>query len=50
MNNNPHLLAIIESKVAQLRTHLEHNSQAKAQELLVEMQIYADDLRVSLRN
>jgi hypothetical protein len=50
MNNNPHLLAIIESKMAQVRTHLEHNSQRKAQDLLAEMAIYAEDLRYSLKN
>jgi hypothetical protein len=50
MNDSPHILAIIESKMAQVRTRLEHNSVAKAQALLVEVQIYAEDLRGSLKN
>jgi hypothetical protein len=50
MNDSPHLLAIIESKMAQVRTRLEHNSIAAAQALLAEVQIYADDLRVKLRD
>jgi len=45
MNDNPHLLAIIESKMAQVRTRLEHNSFEKAQSLLAEVQIYTDELR-----
>jgi hypothetical protein len=45
MNDSPHLLAIIESKMAQVRTRLEHNSIAKAQALLLEVEIYAEDLR-----
>jgi hypothetical protein len=49
MNDGPHLLAIIESKMAQVRTHLEHNSHLKAQELLAEVQTYAEDLRFSLK-
>ena len=50
MNDAPHLLAIIESKMAQVRTHLEHNSQIKAQELLAQVETYSEDLRYSLRN
>ncbi len=50
MNDAPHLLAIIESKMSQVRTHIEHNSQIKAQELLSQVEIYAEDLRYSLRN
>jgi hypothetical protein len=45
MNDNPHLLAIIESKVAQVRTQLEHNGFATAKALLEEVIIYADDMR-----
>jgi hypothetical protein len=50
MNDSPHLLAIIENKMAQVRTHLEHNSPRKAQELLTEVEIYAEDLRFTLKN
>jgi hypothetical protein len=50
MNDSPHLLAIIESKMAQVRTHLEHNSQLKAQELLQQVETYTEDLRFSLKN
>jgi hypothetical protein len=50
MNDSPHLLAIIESKMAQVRTHLEHNSHMKAQELLVEVENYTQDLRFNLKN
>jgi hypothetical protein len=49
MNDSPHLLAIIESKMAQVRTRLEHNSVAKAQALLMEVEIYADELRSHIR-
>ncbi len=48
MDDSPHLLAIIESKMAQVRTRLEHNSFAKAHSLLAEVKIYADDLRMKL--
>ncbi len=48
MDDSPHLLAIIESKMAQVRTRLEHNSFAKANALLLEVKIYADDLRMVL--
>jgi hypothetical protein len=48
MNDNPHALAIAESKLAQVRTRLEHNSFAKAASLLAEVQIFVDDLRSSL--
>jgi len=50
MNDSPHLLAIMESKMAQVRTRLEHNSVAKAQALLREVEIYADDLRLILQD
>jgi TfoX/Sxy family transcriptional regulator of competence genes len=50
MNDGPHLLAIIESKMAQVRTQLEHNGTVKAQELLTEVEIYTEDLRYSLKN
>jgi hypothetical protein len=50
MNDSPHLLAIIESKMAQVRTHLEHNSTIKAQELLAEVETYAEDLRSALKH
>lgn len=50
MNDAPHLLAIIESKMAQVRTHLEHNSPIKAQELLTQVETYAEDLRCALSN
>jgi hypothetical protein len=49
MNDTPHLLAIIESKLAQVRTRLEHNSFAKADALLLEVKIYADDLRFAVK-
>ena len=49
MNDTPHLLAIIETKMAQVRTHLEHNSLAKAQDLLAQVQVYAEDLRSGLQ-
>lgn len=45
MNGNPHLLAIVESKLAQVRTNLEHNSFVKAQSLLAEVDIYARELQ-----
>jgi hypothetical protein len=45
MNDAPHILAIIESKMAQVRTRLEHNSHDKAKALLAEVKIYAEDLR-----
>lgn len=48
MNDNPHLLAIIESKMAQLRTNLEHNSDTKAKSLLAEVQIYTAALHSAL--
>lgn len=48
MNDSPHLLAIIESKMAQVRTRLEHNSFETAQSLLTEVKIYADELRHSV--
>ncbi len=48
MNDSPHALAIIESKMAQVRTRLEHNSFEKAKALLAEIKIYADDLRYSI--
>jgi hypothetical protein len=50
MNDAPHLLAIIESKMAQIRTQLEHNSTTKAQDLLTQVQTYAEDLRFHLKN
>lgn len=50
MNDTPHLLAIIESKMAQVRTRLEHNSFAKAKSLLTEIEIYTDDLRSAINN
>jgi len=48
MNDTPHILAIIESKMAQVRTRIEHNSLDKAKALLEEVAIYADDLKLSL--
>ncbi len=50
MNDAPHLLAIIESKMAQVRTHLEHNSHMKAQDLLAQVEAYTEDLRFSLKH
>jgi len=50
MNDTPHLLAIIESKMAQVRTHLEHDSQRKAQELLAEVEVYTEALRSGLKH
>ena len=44
MNDTPHLMAIIESKMSQVRTHLEHNSFARAKSLLSEIEIYSADL------
>jgi hypothetical protein len=44
MNDNPHLLAILESKLAQVRTQLEHNGFVKAKSLLEEVIVYSDDL------
>ncbi|WP_171034180.1 hypothetical protein [Lichenicoccus roseus] len=48
MNDAPHLLAIVESKMAQVRTQLEHGSPAKAKELLEEVRIYSQALRLDL--
>lgn len=48
MNNNPHLMAIVESKVAQVRTNLEHNNLVRATSLLSEIRIYTDDLQVNI--
>jgi hypothetical protein len=45
MNDNPHLLAILESKLAQVRTQLEHNGFSKAKSLLEEVIVYSDDMR-----
>ncbi len=44
MNDNPHLLAILESKLAQVRTQLEHNSFMKAKSLLEEVIVYSEDM------
>ena len=48
MNDTPHLMAIIESKMAQVRTNLSHNSFARAKSLLNEVEIYSADLRYGL--
>ena len=48
MNDTPHILAIMESKMAQVRTRIEHHSFEKAKSLLEEVAIYADDLRTSV--
>jgi hypothetical protein len=48
MNDNPHLLAILESKLAQVRTQLEHNGFSKAKSLLEEVIVYSDDMRGEL--
>ncbi len=45
MNDHPHLLAIVESKMAQVRTNLEHNNFSKADLLLDEVKIYAEALQ-----
>ncbi len=45
MNDTPHLLAILESKLAQVRTQLEHNGFSKAKSLLEEVIIYSDDMQ-----
>ena len=45
MNDHPHLLAIFESKMAQVRTNLEHNNFNKVDLLLDEVKIYAEALR-----
>jgi len=49
VNDTPHLLAIIESKMAQVRTQLEHNRPIKARDLLAEVETYAEDLRFYLK-
>ncbi|WP_428375851.1 hypothetical protein [Lichenicoccus sp.] len=48
MNDTPHLLAIVESKMAQVRTQLEHGSETRAKELLEEIRIYSEELRLHL--
>jgi hypothetical protein len=48
MNDNPHLLAILESKLAQVRTQLEHNGFVKAKSLLEEVIVYSDGLSTAL--
>nr|WP_321983476.1 hypothetical protein [uncultured Lichenicoccus sp.] len=48
MNDTPHLLAIVESKMAQVRTQMEHGSAARARELLEEIRIYSKELRLNL--
>ena len=48
MNDNPHLLAIVESKMAQARTSIEHNAFAKAKALLAEVRIYNEALQANL--
>lgn len=48
MNDTPHTLAIIESKMAQVRTRLEHNSYEVAKSLLQEVKIYAEELRMDI--
>lgn len=45
MNDNPHLLAIMESKMAQARLHLQNASFDKADDLLAQVKIYADALK-----
>jgi hypothetical protein len=45
MNDNPHLMAIIESKLAQARLALRHGSAAKADDLLEQAKIYAEALQ-----
>lgn len=45
MNDNPHLLAILESKMAQARLHQQHNSLEKADDLLAQIKIYAEALK-----
>lgn len=45
MNDNPHLLAIMESKMAQARLQLQHASFDKADDLLAQVKIYAEALR-----
>jgi len=48
MNDNPHLLAIMESKMAQARLHLQHSSFEKADDLLTQVKIYAEALKVTV--
>jgi hypothetical protein len=48
MNDSPHIMAIIEHKLAQVRTQLEHHGFKKAKELLAEIEIYSEDLRTTL--
>lgn len=48
MNENPHLLAIIESKMAQVKTNLEHNNPTKVKSLLEEVRIYTEEMQSGL--
>lgn len=41
MNDNPHLMAIIDSKLAQARSSLQNNRPDVAGDLLAQTQIYA---------
>ena len=50
MNDNPHLLAIVESKLSQARTHLRHESFEKAEALMNEVRIYTDALNFKTIN
>ena len=47
MNDTPHLMAIVESKMAQLKTNLEHSSLEKAKDLVHEIQVYTEELRTA---
>ena len=46
MNDNPHLMAILDSKMAQVRLNLQHDNFAKANDLLAQVKIYAEALHV----
>ncbi len=45
MDDNPHLMAIIDSKLAQARLAARHGSAAKADDLLEQAKIYAEALQ-----
>lgn len=47
MNDTPHLLAIVESKMAQLKTNLKHDSIDKARDLVQEIEVYTEELRTA---
>jgi hypothetical protein len=46
VNDNPHLMAIIDSKMAQARLNQQHGSVVRANDLLAQVKIYADALQI----